>query len=93
LFSLFSKNTARKKLFVLYSQQKAFLFLYLTTRDAIIVILPRIPGREELLSYWGAGQLIPGLELRPSFGGLTIALNGLKRVSRVEPWERALQAD
>jgi hypothetical protein len=37
LFSLISKNTARKKLFVLYSQQKAFLFLYLTTRDTIIV--------------------------------------------------------
>jgi hypothetical protein len=40
LFSLISKNTARKKLFVLYSQQKAFLFLYLTTRDAIIVKRP-----------------------------------------------------
>jgi hypothetical protein len=37
LFSLISKNIARKKLFVLYSQQKAFLFLYFTTRDAIIV--------------------------------------------------------
>jgi hypothetical protein len=36
LFSLISKNTARKKLFVLYSQQKAFLFLYFTTRDACL---------------------------------------------------------
>jgi hypothetical protein len=34
LFSLIFKNTARKKLFALYSQQKAFLFLYFTTRDA-----------------------------------------------------------
>jgi hypothetical protein len=42
LFSLISKNTARKKLFVLYRQQKAFLFLYFTTRDAIIV---KDPGR------------------------------------------------
>jgi hypothetical protein len=37
LFSLISKNTARKKLFVLYSQQKAFLFLYFTTRDACYI--------------------------------------------------------
>jgi hypothetical protein len=37
LFSLISKNSARKKLFVLYSQQKAFLFQYLTIRDAITV--------------------------------------------------------
>jgi hypothetical protein len=28
------QKTARKKLFVLYSQQKAFLFLGLTARDA-----------------------------------------------------------
>ena len=41
VFFLISKNTARKKLFVLYSQQKVFLFLSLTARDAIIVILPR----------------------------------------------------
>jgi hypothetical protein len=40
LFSLISKNTARKKLFVLYSQQKAFLFLCLTARDTIIVGRP-----------------------------------------------------
>jgi hypothetical protein len=40
LFSLISKNTARKKLFVLYSQQKAFLFLCLTVRDSIIVRRP-----------------------------------------------------
>lgn len=38
LFSLISKNTARKKLFVLYSQQKAFLFLYFTTRDACLPV-------------------------------------------------------
>jgi hypothetical protein len=46
LFALISKNTARKKLFVLYSQQKAFLFLYFTTRDAIIVKDParHLPG-------------------------------------------------
>jgi hypothetical protein len=40
LFFLISKNTARKKLFVLYSQQRAFLFLCLTTRDAIIIGRP-----------------------------------------------------
>jgi hypothetical protein len=56
LFSLIFKNTARKKLFVLYSQQKAFLFLSLTARDAIIVILPRTSGKEELSS-----QLLPNL--------------------------------
>jgi hypothetical protein len=46
LFSLISKNTARKKLFVLYNQQKAFLFLYFITRDAIIVKDParHLPG-------------------------------------------------
>jgi hypothetical protein len=38
LFSLISKNTARKKLFVHYSQQKAFLFLYFTTRDACLPV-------------------------------------------------------
>ena len=38
LFSLISKDTARKKLFVLYSQQKAFLFLYFTTRDACLPV-------------------------------------------------------
>jgi hypothetical protein len=38
LFSLIIKNTARKKLFVLYSQQKAFLFLYCTTRDACLPV-------------------------------------------------------
>ena len=38
LFPLISKNTARKKLFVLYSQQKAFLFLYCTTRDACLPV-------------------------------------------------------
>jgi hypothetical protein len=38
LFSLISKITARKKLFVLYSQQKAFLFLYFTTRDACLPV-------------------------------------------------------
>jgi hypothetical protein len=43
-------NTARKKLFVLYSQRKAFLFLSLTARDEIIVILPRTSRREELSS-------------------------------------------
>jgi hypothetical protein len=46
---LISKNTARKKLFVLYSQQKAFLFLSLTARDAIIVILPRTSGQRRTL--------------------------------------------
>jgi hypothetical protein len=56
LFSLIPKNTARKKLFVLYSQQKAFLFLNLTAKDAIIVILPRTSRREELSS-----QLLPTL--------------------------------
>jgi hypothetical protein len=35
---MISKNTARKKLFVLYSQQKAFLFLYFTTRDACLPV-------------------------------------------------------
>jgi hypothetical protein len=54
LFSLISKNTARKKLFVLYSQQKAFLFLSLTARNVITVILPWTLGREELSS-----QLLP----------------------------------
>jgi hypothetical protein len=46
LFSLISKNTARKKLFVLYSQQKAFLFLSFTIRDAIIVkdLARHLPG-------------------------------------------------
>jgi hypothetical protein len=39
MFSLIFKNTARKKLFVLYSQQKAFLFLYCTTRDACLPVL------------------------------------------------------
>ena len=38
LFSLISKNTARKKLFVLYSQQKTFLFVYCTTRDACLPV-------------------------------------------------------
>jgi hypothetical protein len=33
---LIFKNTARNKFFVLYSQQKAFLFLYCTTRDACL---------------------------------------------------------
>jgi hypothetical protein len=49
LFSLFSKNAARKKLFVLYSQQKAFLFLSLTARNAIIVILPRTSRQRRTL--------------------------------------------
>jgi hypothetical protein len=64
LFSLISKNTARKKPFVLYSQQKAFLFLSLTARDVIIVILPRISGREEnssqlFLTPPSSSQLLP----------------------------------
>jgi hypothetical protein len=61
LFFLISKTTSRKKLFVLYSQPKAFLFLSLTARDGIIVILPKTPGREEL-----SCQLLPTPPNSPS---------------------------
>jgi hypothetical protein len=39
LFSLIS--AARKKYFVLYSEQTDFSFLILTARDMVILILPR----------------------------------------------------
>jgi hypothetical protein len=46
LFSLIPKNAARKKFFVLYSEQTDFSFLILTARDMVIVILPRTSSRK-----------------------------------------------
>jgi hypothetical protein len=46
--------------------QKEFLLSYLIIKPLAVCIRCGF-----LLSLWGAGQLILGLEWRPSFGGLT----------------------